>query len=72
MATFHRQNTKKQSLNSLCHVLIVQGIGLKQHTFNIKHYLHESHLHIIFIKGSFWLTSNNETTQKKKLFREVC
>ena len=39
-------------------------IGLKRHSFNIKHYLHKSYLHKTIENVHFSLHSNNETTQK--------
>ena len=45
------------------------GIGLKRHTFNIKHYLHKSYIHKSTLKVHFSLHSNNETTQKKTISR---
>ena len=43
------------------------GIGLKWHTFNIRHYLHRSYLHKKFVFAYIGITK----LVKKKLFQEV-
>ena len=47
------------------------GIGLKQHTFNIKHYLHEGHLHKRFILAYIRITKLLKKKYLEKFIEEL-
>ena len=46
------------------------GIGLKRHTFNIKHYLHKSYLHKKFILAYIQITKLLKKTISRSLLKK--
>ena len=47
------------------------GIGLKRHTFNIKHYLHKSYLHKRFILAYIRITKLLKKNYCEKFIEEL-